>query len=528
MKSIRPLRGALKSLAIVLTAAGCFQGQAQSSRLETPSHLTVGTAHPSYMLWAHPQGQWIAACQARGDTDRNGKIEAFNDWRAAGGDALRPYLFVGDHEIAVDDFIATDWVHQVVFLREGQLVLLNTATLRERTLASVGESPGRGTSPRMGSRYGGFNRARNKFVYVEGGYGTSRAVVHDLPTGRETRIEFARGYPDGAALVGHGDWLQMRLMSYIPGRATEPLHASRFAESPTAFSCRVNREPRTRSRRLRDHSYYVVHIATQTYYEGVVALVRDKLLLLENYPSGLRWLPDDGSAPMRVSASCSGGRTNLRAAWADARAIEVSCDEDRSRRLYTPAGFIDWKIADAVPPDVTGLGRPDVERGRYHASAICAWKDHALESREDGTLAVRGPLAERETRLPLAGNVPSERPYDTSKRLRWAIACYGRWAVVADHDANSDTAYVIDLQRGLVIGSLTLQQGALGHGEEPLQYWPVAVSEGAVLTVSGYQRVDPVALSSEVRALSVDFRGFRTPAYSPMGPFVWVRFQPQP
>src|SRR5215471_11643595 len=69
-----------------------------------------GTAHPYYIVNLPPDGRWVVLCQARSDSNRDGRIEV--DYSIHGdddGDVLSPYL-IDDrgHEQPIRSVLAAD------------------------------------------------------------------------------------------------------------------------------------------------------------------------------------------------------------------------------------------------------------------------------------------------------------------------------------------------------------------------------------------------------------------------------------
>lgn len=97
----------------------------------------VGTRDPLRLIGADPGGRWVAICQARRDTDGDGRTHvSFGDHGERFGDAWRPYLvWQGGHGTAVDDVVGSDDSgDKVAFVLDGQLMLLDA---EEGTVSTI-------------------------------------------------------------------------------------------------------------------------------------------------------------------------------------------------------------------------------------------------------------------------------------------------------------------------------------------------------------------------------------------------------
>ena len=166
---------------------------------------------PTLVLAASPRGGWIAKCEARSDTDGNGRIAT---WEAgtepAGGDALYPYLVDenGD-EHALDAWIGSaDEGRHIAYVQDGKLWLRDTQTHALRNLSAEGadvRTPAHPYEPHRALTFG-FGSA----VFVKGRGTKTRSVVIDLSTGKSVT---------GASTPGEifrtrraGDWLLQSML----------------------------------------------------------------------------------------------------------------------------------------------------------------------------------------------------------------------------------------------------------------------------------------------------------------------------
>src|SRR5262245_21873126 len=94
----------------MVLVAGCADA-VKMPPLNPPSgEPLIGTDHPLLVKRVAPDGSWVIGCEAREDTDHNGRIEAFsNEHGTLYGDRMRPYFVVGAGEgEAIDAFVDSD------------------------------------------------------------------------------------------------------------------------------------------------------------------------------------------------------------------------------------------------------------------------------------------------------------------------------------------------------------------------------------------------------------------------------------
>ncbi len=163
------------------------------------------------LLAASPKGTWIAKCEARTDTDGNGRIATWEaHTKPAGGDTLFPYLVdETGAEHALDAWIgSTDEGRHIAYVQEGKLWLRDTQTHTLRDLSSNGADVRTPSHPYEAHRAltFGFGSA----VYLRGKGIKTRSVVLDLQTGKTVT---------GAATPGEiyrseraGDWLLQAML----------------------------------------------------------------------------------------------------------------------------------------------------------------------------------------------------------------------------------------------------------------------------------------------------------------------------
>jgi hypothetical protein len=112
----------------------------------------IGTAHPTLLLGAAPDGSWVAICQARADTNHDGKIAfALGIHGDVFGDALAAYLVLGSGPgKPIDRYLGRDQTGRwLAYAREQRRWLLDTKTGSEIALDAppdAGDAGGRKSS----------------------------------------------------------------------------------------------------------------------------------------------------------------------------------------------------------------------------------------------------------------------------------------------------------------------------------------------------------------------------------------------
>ena len=145
----------------------------------------VGTAHPLVVESAAPDGNWIAICQAREDTDGDGAIAVHvgmhgDTW----GDRMRPYLVrgSGDGEPIDEVIAATPDGRWLAAIRDGKLAVLDARAGTWTVLTSAD------------LRDDGVPTARHRAAAVSGELLTyfrddEHLIIRELPTGTERVVE---------------------------------------------------------------------------------------------------------------------------------------------------------------------------------------------------------------------------------------------------------------------------------------------------------------------------------------------------
>jgi hypothetical protein len=168
----------------------------------------IGTDGAIVIEASDPVGRWVVACQARTDTNGDGKVEVNIGLHGdTFGDAMTPYLIVGTGAgEAIDAFVdqSSDgaWIAAVV---KDQLVLVDARTGARTPIADADVRDD--AYPTLAPRVAAFAGA-SRLVFMRHRANGDAVVSRDLVTGRETELAVPgalwRVEPDAA-----GTWVRV-------------------------------------------------------------------------------------------------------------------------------------------------------------------------------------------------------------------------------------------------------------------------------------------------------------------------------
>lgn len=176
-----------------------------------------GTAHPTMLQVVDPAGQWMVMCQARRDTDGDGKISSsFDDHHGtAMGDDVEPYLMLGPGAgQRIDDYVAHDpsgrWV---AVIRAGRLILIDARKRKEWDLSKSGAVTD-DVDPVFGPHAAAsFDAAGQRCLYVRRTNERTFVVVRNLATNEEAVIDPGPGLFHRARIEPSGHWALIRVVA---------------------------------------------------------------------------------------------------------------------------------------------------------------------------------------------------------------------------------------------------------------------------------------------------------------------------
>ena len=182
-----------------------------------PPEDAIGTADPVVLDAASPLGSWVVACQAREDTDGDGRIRVGVDPRGElTGDELRPYLMVGKGPgRPIDELIAADPTGRWLVLREeGRPWLVDTTGSGRLDLGALGADSRADALPYADHRTFAFDGSGTKLSYVRSGErNESEVVVRTLADGSEHIVDPGPGKLWRAAIDMTGNWVVIEMIT---------------------------------------------------------------------------------------------------------------------------------------------------------------------------------------------------------------------------------------------------------------------------------------------------------------------------
>lgn len=170
----------------------------------------IGSADPLTVEAVADDAGWIAFCQARADTDGDGKVAVqVGPGPTLGGDTLQRYLAkstgLGDE---IEDLVAHSgpWV---VVQRAGALLLVDTRGGKETDLSTLGADLRDDALPHREHRALAFDSTGERLAYSKSG----RVVVRSLATGAELALDPGSGELWRIEMEPTGRWVVARVIS---------------------------------------------------------------------------------------------------------------------------------------------------------------------------------------------------------------------------------------------------------------------------------------------------------------------------
>ena len=324
-------------------------GSAATAGSLVPSgrNAAIGTAGPTLLLGAAGDGSWVAICQARADSNHDGKIEFDMDLHGeVFGDALTAYLVLGSGPgKPIDRFLGNDpsgrWI---AYAREQRRWLLDTKTGNEVALdvpvrdagARGPKSSARDPAPRPPPR---FDSLGANLLYMTGDGSHPRAVLRRLSDGYESDLDSGPGILWTATFTRDSKYVVMQVVEHdtdgdrvlrapvsYTDRSSGPCGTAAVSMSTT----RATDKPSWRVARVSDGAAHGVLNFEGTFGDAILRTTDSGSLVSEEGDSSRELLP----------ASCG-----ARVLHADRAAdmVVVACTKERNgldvlhggRRIHT-------------------------------------------------------------------------------------------------------------------------------------------------------------------------------------------------
>ncbi|AKF84578.1 hypothetical protein MFUL124B02_01070 [Myxococcus fulvus 124B02] len=285
-----------------------------------------GTRAPFIFQAAAPDGRWILACQAREDTDQDGKVEVrFDPHGGLMGDLARPYLFLEPGEgLAVDDVLTWDSEgRRLVLLSGGAIRLLDTTTNEETRLGEWSDEDAQTKAPRPPMR-ASFSRDGQRLLYLRREGARTVTVLREVSSGEERQVDTGPGLLGQAFLHPDGHWMVFDVVA----KDTDQDGALKWPQEQTTLAPARCRGQVLSSSSMGFHGDQPVRrfqrIGGGPNIEGEDILMPVGEGLLRRAPEGaLLFEDEDGDRQTWVPASCKG---QVLAADALREQLIVGCD----------------------------------------------------------------------------------------------------------------------------------------------------------------------------------------------------------
>ncbi len=170
----------------------------------------IGDAVPFSLERVGLGGRWLAACTARADSDKNGRVAVeIGASGALTGDALGAELFVGGRKPElIDDLLAYDPTGRFVAIRRGgKALLVDLAAGSEIDLATLGWDDRDDALPLRAHRALAFDPRGEVLAYVRRRAGRPEVALRTLASGAEQIVTDLPGEPYRMAWDGTGEQL---------------------------------------------------------------------------------------------------------------------------------------------------------------------------------------------------------------------------------------------------------------------------------------------------------------------------------
>ena len=229
------------------------KGSIDATALPSFSDAPFAFGGPLLVEAAASDGRWLSVCQARTDSDGDGKLTvSFGPRGEAKGDALKRYLIAPSTELEIDGLLrASDDGRYALALHRGALLLWDNR--RHETL----DLSARGADARLSAesfdelRTAAFDANSERILYVRAGLGGPRVVVRSLQDDSEREFDPGPGSIWRARFAPGGSFVVLEMMtqdSNKNGRSDFPAPLSSTprpcAASPGRFHTFVDRGDR--------------------------------------------------------------------------------------------------------------------------------------------------------------------------------------------------------------------------------------------------------------------------------------------
>lgn len=390
----------------------------------------IGTPGPVTLRAASATASFAALCQAREDTDGDGKVEVrVGEHGQLHGDNLQVYLVRGSGAgQRVDEYVGHDPTGRYVAAIRGQELVLVDLALGRDVVLSQGQTDVRDDAASFyPHRAGAFSPVAPWFAYLVRTDTGPRVVLRDLTTGSETRHDPGDGSiwrlafePDGAFLRvelitkdtnrnGRLDWPYPRALR--PNRCMGPIPTFAVWDYP-------GDRPTTKLLRLSTLDWIEPDGFVMTMGDGWIARSGSELWL---------WSPD--AAATRISSESCAGRVlhadarydhilfGCASGWGQRRQLYYRTQRERRALGFDVAGYeLDGRLDPAQrlialrsrdASYLIDLALRRTSELKQGSEVLATYDSHALIAYDDKLMALHWPDTGSPTWLPLGVPRPS-------------------------------------------------------------------------------------------------------------------------
>ncbi len=163
---------------------------------------------PTRVIAAGIDGNWVVMCQARKDTDKDGRLAIRNGFNGTSGDEQHAYLIVGGGlGEQIDDFYGEDPTHRrALIIRKKRVVLIQPGLGKDIDLAALGAG---------GSIH--FDGTGERLVFSRKRSGKEVIVIRDIPTGKERVLAPGPGKLDSFYTYPGDRWMEAMVFAMNKG-----------------------------------------------------------------------------------------------------------------------------------------------------------------------------------------------------------------------------------------------------------------------------------------------------------------------
>lgn len=162
-----------------------------------PSALSFGDAPFGAVGWfllerAARDASWVALCQARSDSNADGKLSVSVGPRGElSGDAVARYLITPNEELGIDDLLLTDRSDRyAIILQQGAAILWDSVSRTSTDLSALGADARLSAESFAAVRTFDFDADSRRLLYVRApGEPTQRLVIRTLADGSELELD---------------------------------------------------------------------------------------------------------------------------------------------------------------------------------------------------------------------------------------------------------------------------------------------------------------------------------------------------